>query len=152
MQKEQVLTNSINNDNVLAFKQPETRPALITGGPIGPENWLKERAKGNIFLARQKNSKELILNLYMIVEHKTQSSHIVWNMPDGRVLDIWVPTLEFSRQFDLHEIIAEKVEFTYEQETGADNASTMEHETEGLGPLPAPSSGSEEGKGASPES
>ena len=124
-------------DNIIDLNaERSARQALLTGGPVGPENWLSTVERGVVFLARPKNSKDLILNKYMLWEHKSQSTNLLWGTPDGKQIDIWVPTLEFSRQFSLHEIIGQVV---LEEEQGVDNGLASETK-EGAqdGRIPAP--------------
>lgn len=116
MQKALKLTDNTENVVSISDFRNNSKPALITGGPTGPENWLKTLNPGWVFLARLKAERASpILNQFMVVEHKTLSTHLIQHTPDGRRSEPWVNTLEFSRLFDLVEVIAE-VEFVYHEE------------------------------------
>ncbi len=103
----------------------DTRPQLrlIPGGKDGGgfgENWLNELEVGTIFLARVKGDKNLILNNYMLARRSNtgMSTNLRWVTPDDRVIDLWVPTLEWSRANQLHEIIGTILNFKEQEEKG----------------------------------
>jgi hypothetical protein len=102
-------------------EHPDIRGSLqlVTGGKGGDsDNWLAGLNVNTIFLARAKGSKELFLNNYLLLRRSNtgDSTNLRWAHPDDRILDLWVPTLEFSRQFTLHEVIAQLPEQVYNEE------------------------------------
>jgi len=107
------------NTEVNDFQNNITQPKfqLITGGkgPTDIDGWLKDLHPGTVFLSRRKNSKELMLDNYMVVRHATQSTQLRMAIPDGRIVELWVPTVEFSRASDLFEVLAE-MELVFEEE------------------------------------
>ncbi len=113
-------------DNVIDMNSFKT--AVGGKGPTD-ENWLKNMKPGTVFLARPKTKmgqeKPIVLNRYWVIEHKTMSSHLMVATPDKNTMDLWTPTLEFSRQFELIEEIG-YVEFGY-----ADDPKTTIGETDG---------------------
>jgi hypothetical protein len=117
MMKDQELVQV--EDNIELENEPRPALRLITGGKGSGfgDNWLKDLELNTIFLARMNSSKELIMNNYMLSRRSPSGEHtnLRWVTPDDRVLDIWVPTLEFSRQFKLGEVLA-VVGLTYEEE------------------------------------
>lgn len=114
MQKERNLV--VKEDNVIDFKtEVANRKLLNPNGPTGPENWLKELKPMTIFVARRKGDRDLVLNKYLVIEHKTVSSNLIWATPDERQLNIWTPSLEFSRAFDYIETLGE-MQVTYKEE------------------------------------
>jgi hypothetical protein len=121
MKKEQKLTDL--DDNVIDLTN--IRKALSTGGKDSDENWLATLNKNTVFLARDKSqqpnspNRPLMLETYMLTDKREVSSELIVKMPDGQQINIWVPTLEFSRRKELIEILAE-LEIA-EQETEVPN-------------------------------
>lgn len=124
--KENTLTTieDKQEDNIIPFKKPNNKLAVITGGPTsGDENWLSNLVPGTVFLARAKlktgqqvNPMErLILNAYLVEERKTLSSNLTWKRPDNTQINFWTPMLEFSRNMELIEVLA-VLEFNVEKE------------------------------------
>ncbi len=124
--KEEYLT-----DNVIDFTNAKV--ALGGKGPTD-ENWLKNLKPGTVFLARPKTKmnqeKPIILNKYWVLEHKTMSSNLMVATPDRNQMNIWTPTLEFSRQFELIEEIG-YVEFGYEDDHTNDKSEQTDGNSEG---------------------
>lgn len=114
MKKEQILIDLVDkDDNIIKFPNKQERVALATGGRDGDENWLENMERGSIFTARVKTKpgqqidpmQKLLLNVYLVQEKKAITTNLIWKMPDERQMNIWVPTLEFSRTMELIELL-----------------------------------------------
>ena len=126
MQKEQELSEILDkNAEIIDFK---TRKATDTGSGFTPENWLQELEVGSIFLSRQKIKpgqqvdlvNRLMLNSYLLQDRREDGKgnsvcNLIWRLPDAKQMDIWVPTLEFSRVMELIQVLL-VVEFEYKKE------------------------------------
>ena len=118
MNKGVVLKNM--EDNVVDFEATKQLMLKTTGGepPLG-ENWLKALEQGTVFLSRPKpkqgQPKQPFCDQFCVIDHKELSSNLIQKMPTGQQVDIWFPTLEFSRSNDFIEIIAQ-VKFGYSEE------------------------------------
>src|SRR5690348_14224833 len=105
MIRKELAHNMIKKDNVVDFETAKT--ALITGGPVGEENWLKDLEPGTIFLARRANrgAQDLLaLDMYAVLEHLELSTNLLQKIPTGQEVDLWFDTLEFSRKNKLQEV------------------------------------------------
>lgn len=86
---------------------------LITGGGGGEgtgENWLYDLMPGTVFLARPKNNNPkdpmgVLLNPYIVVEHRKKTTALEWIMLEGKQISINVGTLEFSRNYQYFETL-----------------------------------------------
>lgn len=131
-----------NTDNVIDFKR--MRQGASTGGPTNPENWLSSLDKGSIFLGRFKQQQQglenMFLHKFMVMEHKTMSTNLLWATPDGGQKDVWVNTLEFSRKCELGEVIG-VVQFGHEEQQKMEQVSNeqVEPEVSSVGGVEAPS-------------
>lgn len=98
--------------NVATDEEPELRATqypklrVLTGGKGPPEppddgvNWLAEYVVGTTFVARHRSSKEVDLNLYLVVFKSLPGVILLqWQLPDGKVLDYYVDPERFSKQF-----------------------------------------------------
>lgn len=112
------MKKEIEDDKIIDFKEAKLK--LLTGGPTGSDDWLTKLEKGSIFLARQKSNKSLPLEKYFLVEHRvgldgTKVTNLLIALPEGKQIDIWVPSVEFSRAVDLYTVL-QVVEFEMEKE------------------------------------
>ena len=122
------MTN-IEENNVINIE--DARKALTFGGSGGDENWLAELPPGSVFLSRPNNvgKERLFCDLYCVMEQKKLTTNVIQKMPTGQEIDLWFPTLEFSRNNKLIETIA-TVEFGYEDPKKEQEETTTE-ETDG---------------------
>lgn len=80
--------------NVIQFD----KPALVkTGFDDKDENWLKSLPIYTIFFARQRGSKNPILEKYMVAQHFKETTELYQLVPTGQQLKFGVISLEFSR-------------------------------------------------------
>lgn len=78
---------------------------VLTGGKGPPDppgekgNWLSTFDIGTTFVCRNKNSKEVDLNLYHVVFKTQDVVLLAWRLPDGKTLDYYVDPERFSKDF-----------------------------------------------------
>lgn len=92
-------------------------PRVIAGGkgPTDTLNWLADYAVGTTFVSRNRNAKEVDLNLYHVIFKSLPSVVLLkWQLPDGKILDYYVDPLRFSKQFEPGTILGVMVEETNE--------------------------------------
>lgn len=106
-------------DNVVDFATAKNLLKTAGGEPPQGENWLRDLPPGTVFLSRPKPNqgkpKQPYCDQFCVIEHKTVTTNLVQKMPTGQQVDIWFPTLEFSRTNDFIEITAQ-VKFDYTEE------------------------------------
>ena len=106
-------------DNVIDLEQAKKFLQQTAGGepPLG-DNWLTSLKTGTIFLSRPKQKggvKQVYCDQFCVVEHKEITTNLLQKTPTGQQIDIWYPSLEFSRNNDYIETIAQ-VNFGYSEE------------------------------------
>ena len=131
MQKEQELNTILDKDaNIIDFK---TRKATDTGSGSTVDSWLADLDVGSIFLSRPKLKSgvsvdpvnRLMLNSYLLQDRREDAQgysvcNLIWRLPDTKQMDIWVPTLEFSRVMELIQVLL-VVEFDVSKEEEKDS-------------------------------
>lgn len=132
-------------DTVPENNMPEERQyghlRVLTGGkgPTEPPstNWLSRLHKGTVFLCKKRNTTTIFLLQYHVLHKSTYSVMLLDNLSSSTT-DIYLPVdpIEFCKQYDLHEVLAEGQE---EGETdGTVNRSDL---PAGLGDVEADQSG-----------
>ena len=126
MKKEPVLSTMKDKEQENNVIDLASRTAF--GGGFDDEDWLGALPLGSVFLSRPKIKPQdaskvdalqrMFLNVYYVQEIQEDTVNLLWRTPEGRQMDIWVRSLEFSRLMEKIRVIArivpdeEKVEAT----------------------------------------
>lgn len=114
MKKEPVLSTMKDKEEENNVIQFTSRTAF--GGGFDGEDWLGALPLGSVFLSRPKIKSQdvskvdalqrMFLNVYYIQEIQEDTINLLWRTPEGRQMDIWVRSLEFSRLMEKIRVIA----------------------------------------------
>lgn len=101
----------MNKLQIIAGTDMDEAPVRVdlATNPKGPDDpfWLNNYDIGTVFLAREKNSRNPFLIGFCIRTKTDKSVHLLL----GDKTEKWVDPRDFSRSFDLHEVILSSEEF-----------------------------------------
>lgn len=125
MQENKLITQ--NEPKLMGFK-----PRLITGGKDGDENWLADLTRLTVFLCRKKIRQDnqlpkWVLSEMMVQQNFGKVAQLYTSTQTGEEQFMWVPTLDFSRDFELIYILQNGVDV--QQAIDANEASQEEGAT-----------------------